>query len=51
MTISSTTVKNSYSGDGSSTTVPLTIPLRFLLTQTLQVIIRSSTGTETVQKQ
>jgi hypothetical protein len=35
MTISSTTVKNSYSGN-SSTTVPLPIPLKFLRIQTFK---------------
>ena len=47
MTISSTTVKNSYSGDGSTTTFNYTF--KIFADSDLQVIIRSSTGTETVK--
>jgi len=47
MTISSTTVKNSYSGDGSTTTFNYTF--KIFSNSDLQVIIRSSTGTETVK--
>ena len=47
MTISSTTVKNSYSGNGSTTAFAYTFK-KFANTD-LQVIIRSSTGTETVK--
>ena len=47
MTISTTTIKNSYSGDGSN----LNFTYTFLLTDQddIEVIIRSSTGTETVK--
>ena len=47
MTISTTTIKNSYSGNGSTTTFNYT----FKITDDdeIQVIIRSSTGTETVK--
>ena len=48
MTISSTTVKNSYSGDNSTATFSYTFKI-FAGFLTLQVIIRSSTGTETVK--
>jgi hypothetical protein len=47
MTISSTTVKNSYSGDGSTTAFNYTF--KIFADSDLQVIIRSSTGTETVK--
>ena len=47
MTISSTTVKNSYSGDGSTTTFNHTF--KIFADSDLQVIIRSSTATETVK--
>jgi len=47
MTISSTTVKNSYSGDGSTTTFSYTF--KIFAESDLQVIIRSSTGTETTK--
>jgi hypothetical protein len=47
MTISSTTVKNSYSGDGSTTTFNYTF--KIFADSDLQVIIRSSTATETVK--
>ena len=47
MTISSTTVKNSYNGDGSTTTFSYTF--KIFANSDLQVIIRSSTGTETVK--
>ena len=47
MTISTTTIKNSYSGDGSTTQFNYT----FKITDQddIEVIIRSSTGTETVK--
>jgi len=47
MTISSTTVKNSYSGDGSTTT--FTYTFKIFQDSDIQVIIRSSTGTETIK--
>ena len=47
MTISSTTVKNSYSGNGTLTTFNYTF--KIFADSDLQVIIRSSTGTETVK--
>ena len=47
MTISSTTVKNSYSGDGSTDTFNYTF--KIFADTDLQVIIRSSLGTETVK--
>jgi len=47
MTISSTTVKNSYSGNGSTTAFAYTF--KIFANTDLQVIIRSSTGTETVK--
>jgi len=47
MTISSTTVKNSYSGDGSTTTFAYTF--KIFQDSDIQVIIRSSTGTETTK--
>ena len=47
MTISSTTVKNSYSGDNSTATFSYTF--KIFADSDLQVIIRSSTGTETVK--
>ena len=47
MTISSITVKNSYSGDGSTTTFNYTF--KIFADSDLQVIIRSSTATETVK--
>jgi hypothetical protein len=47
MTISSTTVKNSYSGNGSTTVFAYTF--KILDDDEIQVIIRSSTGTETVK--
>ena len=47
MTISSTTTKNSYSGNGSTTAFAygFYIPA----STDIQVIVRSSTGTETVK--
>ena len=49
MTISSTTTKNSYSGNGSTTAFNYTF---FIPTNTdIEVIIRSSTGTETVRSE
>ena len=47
MTISSTTVKNSYSGNGSLATFNYTF--KIFANTDLQVIIRSSTATETVK--
>ena len=47
MTISSTTVRNSYSGDGSTDTFNYTF--KIFADTDLQVIIRSSTATETVK--
>lgn len=47
MTISSTTVKNSYSGDGSTTTFAYTF--KIFQDSDIQVIIRSSDGTETIK--
>ena len=47
MTISSTTVRNSYSGDGSTTTFSYTF--KIFADSDIQVIIRSSTGTETTK--
>ena len=49
MTIASTTTKNSYSGNGSTTAFNYTF---FIPTNTdIEVIIRSSTGTETVKSE
>ena len=47
MTVSSTTVKNSYSGNGSTTVFAYTF--KIFADSDLQVIIRSSTGTETTK--
>ena len=47
MTISSTTVKNSYNGNGSTATFSYTF--RIFQDSDLQVIIRSSSGVETVK--
>ena len=47
MTVSSTTVKNSYSGNSSTTAFAYTF--KIFANTDLQVIIRSSTGTETVK--
>lgn len=47
MTVSSTTVKNSYSGNGSTTQFAYTF--KIFADTDLQVIIRSSTGTETTK--
>ena len=47
MTVSSTTVKNSYSGNGSTTQFAYTF--KIFADSDLQVIIRSSTGTETTK--
>jgi len=47
MTISSTTVKNSYSGDGSNDT--FVYGFKIFANTDLQVIIRSATGTETTK--
>ena len=47
MTISTTTIKNSYSGNGSTTQFNYTFKIAD--DDEIQVIIRSSTGTETVK--
>ena len=47
MTVSSTTVKNSYSGDGSQTT--FVYGYKIFADSDIKVIIRSSAGTETVK--
>jgi hypothetical protein len=47
MTVSSTTNKATYSGNG--TTTAFTVPFYFLAAADLQVILRSSAGVETVQ--
>ena len=47
MTISTTTIKNSYSGDGSTTA--FTYTFKITDQDDIEVIIRSSTGTETVK--
>jgi hypothetical protein len=47
MTISSTTVRNSYSGDNSTTTFSYTF--KIFQDSDIQVIIRSATGTETIK--
>jgi hypothetical protein len=47
MTVSSTTVKNSYSGNGSTTAFAYTY--RIFADSDLQVIIRSAAGTETTK--
>ncbi len=47
MTVSSTTNKATYSGNGTTTT--FTVPFYFLAAADLQVILRSSAGVETVQ--
>jgi len=47
MTVSSTTVKNSYSGNSSTTAFAYTF--KIFADTDLQVIIRSSTGTETTK--
>ena len=47
MTVSSTTVKNSYSGNGSTASFNYTF--KIFADSDLQVIIRSSTGTETTK--
>ena len=47
MTVSSTTVKNSYSGDGSQTT--FVYGYKIFADSDIKVIIRSATGTETVK--
>ena len=46
MTVSSTTVKNSYSGNGSTV---FAYTFKIFADSDLQVIIRSSTGTETTK--
>jgi hypothetical protein len=47
MTISSTTVRNSYDGDGSTTT--FTYQFKIFQDSDIQVIIRSADGTETIK--
>ena len=47
MTISTTTIKNSYSGTGSQDVFPYSF--KIASTADIQVIIRSATGTETVK--
>ena len=47
MTVSSTTARVSYSGNGSTTA--FTVPFYFLNQTHLRVVLRSSTGVETVQ--
>jgi hypothetical protein len=47
MTISSTTVRNSYSGDNSTTTFSYTF--KIFADSDIQVIIRSADGTETIK--
>lgn len=47
MTVSSTTTKNSYSGDGSTTT--FAYAFKIFADADLTVILRSAAGTETVQ--
>ena len=49
MTISSTTTKNSYSGNGSTTA--FTYGFYIPTSTDIQVIVRSSTGTETVKSE
>jgi len=49
MTISSTTTKNSYSGNGSTTTFAYSFYIP--ASTDIQVIVRSSTGTETVKSE
>ena len=47
MTISSTTIKNSYAGNGSTTA--FTFSYYIIAEDDLEVLIRSSNGTETLQ--
>ena len=47
MTISTTTIKNSYSGNDSTTSFSYTFKIASV--SEMQVIIRSSTGTVTVK--
>ena len=47
MTISTTIIKNSYSGNGSTTVFAYTY--KIATTADIEVIIRSSTGTETIK--
>ena len=49
MTISTTTLKNSYSGNGSTTSFAYTFPINS--TSEISVIERSATGTETVKSE
>ena len=49
MTISTTTIKNSYSGNGSTTAFAYTFPINS--TSEITVIERSATGTETVKSE
>ena len=47
MTISTTTIKNSYNGNGSTTAFNYTFKIS--AESEMQVIIRSSAGTETIK--
>jgi len=49
MTVTTTTIKNSYSGDGSTTAFAYTFPINS--TDEITVIERSATGTETVKSE
>ena len=49
MTISTTTIRNSYSGNGSTTAFAYTFPIN--TTSEISVIERSATGTETVKSE
>ena len=49
MTVTTTTIKNSYSGNGSTTAFAYTFPIN--TTSEITVIERSSTGTETVKSE
>jgi len=49
MTISTTTIKNSYSGNGSTTAFAYTFPIN--TTSEITVIERSATGTETIKSE
>ena len=49
MTISTTTIRNSYSGNGSTTAFAYTFPIN--TTSEITVIERSATGTETVKSE
>ena len=49
MTVTTTTIKNSYSGNGSTTEFAYTFPINS--TSEITVIERSATGTETVKSE